>query len=455
MLRAGRGGPRERVVCPILQYRKIGHSPSERRRTRRELPQSACRNRCVHGPELPQPARLYITITIIFQLFAALAGAQTIEYTLTPATNTRTDQQKEYHPMSDYLVYVGSYAQGDEEGIHVYSFDTGTSTLTPQSSVGGVENPSFLDISPDRRYLYAIGESSEVNGVPGGAVAAFAIDQQSGALTHINTQSAVGTGPCHISVDPTGCHVFVANYGGGSVAILPINEDGSLGEASDFVQHQGSSVDASRQQEPHAHSIWVTPNNKHAFAPDLGLDKIKIYAIDHQSGKLSEQTSGEVDPGQGPRHLDFHPDGRRAYVINEMGNTVTVFDYDAEAGTLAAVQTISTLPEGYSEVSHTADIHVHPNGKFLYGSNRGHDSIAIYAIDPDNGQLATIEIVATGGNGPRNFGIDPTGNYLIAGNHGSNDIFTFKIDQATGRLTAVGERVEVPSPVCHKFIPGF
>jgi hypothetical protein len=149
---------------PDLQYRKIGHSPSERRSTRRELPQSASRNQCVHGPELPQPARLYITITIIFQLFAALAGAQTIEYTLTPATNTRTDQQKEYHPMSDYLVYVGSYAQGDEEGIHVYSFDTGTGTLTPQSSVGGVENPSFLDISPDRRYLYAIGESSEVNG---------------------------------------------------------------------------------------------------------------------------------------------------------------------------------------------------------------------------------------------------------------------------------------------------
>ena len=277
--------------------------------------------------------------------------------------------------------------------------------------------------------------------MPGGAVAAFAIDQQSGALTHINIQSAVGTGPCHISVDSTGCHVFVANYGGGSVAILPINEDGSLGEASDFVQHEGSSVDASRQQEPHAHSIWVTPNNKHAFAPDLGLDKIKIYAIDHESGNLSEQTSGEVEPGLGPRHLAFHPDGRRVYVINEMGNTLTVFDYDAEAGTLAAIQTISTLSEGYSEVSHTADIHVHPNGKFLYGSNRGHDSIAVYAIDPDNGQLATIEIVATGGNGPRNFGIDPTGNYLIAGNHGSNDIFTFKIDQATGRLTAVGERV--------------
>ena len=357
--------------------------------------------------------------------------------------------------MSDYLCYIGSYAKGDENGIHVYRFDTNTSTLTPQSGIDGVENPSFLDISPNRRFLYAIGETSEVNGTSGGAVAAFAIDQQSGDLSHINTQSAVGSGPCHISVDPTGCHVFVANYGGGSVAVLPINADGSLGEASDFVQHQGYSVDASRQQEPHAHSIMVTPNNKHAFAPDLGLDKIKVYAIDHDNGKLSEQTPGEVEPGQGPRHLDFHPDGQRAYVINEMGNTVTVFDYDAEGGKLTAVQSISTLPDGYTETSHTADIHVHPNGKFLYGSNRGHDSIAVYAIDSVNGQLTTIEIVPTGGQGPRNFGIDPTGTYLIAGNHGSNDIFTFKIDQDTGKLTAGGERVEVPSPVCHKFIPAF
>ena len=357
--------------------------------------------------------------------------------------------------MSDYLVYIGSYAKSDEDGIHVHRFDMSTGTLTPQSSIGGIDHPSFLDISPDRRHLYAIGETSEVNGRPGGAVAAFAIDQQSGALTHINTESTVGTGPCHISVDPTGCHVLVANYGGGSVAILPINKDGSLGEASDFVQHQGSSVDASRQQEPHAHSIMVTPNNKHAFVPDLGLDKIKTYAIDHDSGKLSEQTPGQVDPGQGPRHLEFHPDGQRVYVINEMGNTVTVFDYAAAAGSLAAVQTISTLPDGYTETSHTADLHIHPNGKFLYGSNRGHDSIAVYAVNPDNGQLETIEIVPTGGKGPRNFGLDPTGSYLIAGGHGSNDIFTFKIDQATGKLTATGIRTEVPTPVCHKFIPVF
>ena len=261
----------------------------------------------------PRPLHPYIAIATVL-LLAKLAFAQTIEYTLKPANTTRIEPKKEHHQMSDYLCYIGSYAKGDENGIHVYRFDTNTSTITPQSGIDGVENPSFLDISPNRRFLYAIGETSEVNGTSGGAVAAFAIDQQSGDLSHINTQSAVGTGPCHISVDPTGCHVFVANYGGGSVAVLPINADGSLGEASDFVQHQGYSVDASRQKEPHAHSIMVTPNNKHAFAPDLGLDKIKVYAIDHDNGKLSEQTPGEVEPGQGPRHLDFHPDGQRAYV---------------------------------------------------------------------------------------------------------------------------------------------
>jgi 6-phosphogluconolactonase len=357
--------------------------------------------------------------------------------------------------MSDYLVYIGTYSGGDTDGIHVHRLDMTTGALTPQSSISGITNPSFLDIAPNRRFLYAIGEVSEVNGKPGGAIAAFAIDQQSGALTHVNTESTVGTGPCHISIDQAGRYALVANYGGGSVAILPIREDGSLGEATDFVQHEGSSVDPTRQKEPHAHSIMVAPNNKHAFAPDLGLDKILVYAIDHDRGKLTAQTPGQVDPGQGPRHLDFHPDGKRAYVINEMGNTITVFDYDADAGTLAATQAISTLPEGYSETSHTADIHIHPNGRFLYGSNRGHDSLVVCAIDPDNGQLAVVEIVPTGGANPRNFGLDPTGAYLLVGNQDTNDIFVFSVDGDTGKLTPTGHKAEVPKPVCHKLIPAF
>ncbi len=357
--------------------------------------------------------------------------------------------------MSDYLVYIGTYSSGDDDGIHVYRLDMATGALAHQSSIGGIDNPSFLDIAPNRRFLYAIGEVSAVGDRPGGAVAAFAIDQQSGALTHINTESTVGTGPCHISIDRAGQYALVANYGGGSVAILPIREDGSLGAATDFVQHEGSSVNPGRQEGPHAHSIMVSPNNKHALAPDLGIDKVLIYAIDHDEGTLVAQTPAEIAPGSGPRHLAFHPDSQRAYVINELSNTITAFDYDADAGTLATTQTISTLPEGYAEVSHTADIHVHPTGRFLYGSNRGHDSIAVYAIAQDTGQLALVEIVPTGGANPRNFGLDPTGTYLIVGNHSTDDIFTFKIDQDTGKLTPTGHKAEVPSPVCHKFIPVF
>ncbi|MCE2449094.1 MAG: lactonase family protein [Candidatus Latescibacteria bacterium] len=350
--------------------------------------------------------------------------------------------------MIDYLVYIGTYSSGDEDGIHVYRLDMATGALAYQSSIGGIDNPSFLDIAPNRRFLYAIGETSDVGGRPGGAVAAFAIDQQSGALTHINTESTVGPGPCHISIDRAGKYALAANYGGGSVAILPIREDGSLGAATDFVQHEGSSVNPGRQEV-------VAPNNKHAFAPDLGIDKVLIYAIDHANGKLVAQTPAEIAPGSGPRHLAFHPDSQRAYVINELSNTITAFDYDADAGTLSTIQTISTLPDGYADVSHTADIHVHPNGRFLYGSNRGHDSIAVYAIDQDTGQLALVEIVPTGGAGPRNFGLDPTGTYLIAGNHSTDDIFTFRVDPDTGKLTPTGHKAEVVSPVCHKFIPIF
>ena len=357
--------------------------------------------------------------------------------------------------MSDYLVYIGTYSSGDEDGIHVYRLDMATGALAHQSSIGGIDNPSFLDIAPNRRFLYAIGETSEVGDRPGGAVAAFAIDQQSGALTHINTESTVGPGPCHISIDRAGQYALVANYGGGSVAILPIREDGSLGPATDFVQHEGSSVNPGRQGGPHAHSIMVAPNNKHAFAPDLGIDQVLIYAIDHANGKLSAQTPAEIAPGSGPRHLAFHPDSQWAYVINELSNTITAFDYDADAGTLATIQTISTLPDDYAEVSHTADIHVHPNGRFLYGSNRGHDSIAVYAIDQDNGQLALVEIVPTGGANPRNFGLDPTGTYLIVGNHSTDDIFTFRVDPDTGKLAPTGHKAEVGTPVCHKFIPVF
>ncbi len=359
--------------------------------------------------------------------------------------------------MSDTLVYIGTYTNTDSEGIYVCRLDMASGGLSHVSTMSGTENPSFLDISPDRRFLYAIGETDEVEGNPGGAAAAYAIDQQSGALTHLNTETTVGPGPCHVHVDRTGRYIMVANYGGGSVAMLPVLEDGSLGEASDFIRHQGSSVDPSRQNEPHAHSIVVAPNNKHAFAPDLGMDKIMIYAIDLENGKLvhGAQPFVQVDPGEGPRHFDFHPNGRYAYVINEIGNTIVVYNYDAEVGGLEPVESVPTLPADYDGSSHTADIHVHPNGSFLYGSNRGHDSIVICAIDPGSGRLEVLGHEPTGGKNPRNFGIDPTGAYLLAANQDTSDIFTFNIDGESGRLTPNGRVAQVPQPVCLKFVPGF
>lgn len=359
--------------------------------------------------------------------------------------------------MSDYLVYIGTYSQDGSEGVYVQAFDAGSGALTPISAHGEIENPSFLDISPDRRFLYAVGEVGQVDGRPGGAVGAFSIDQQSGSLTHLNTESTVGPGPCHVSVDSSGKYVLVANYGGGSVAILPTRDDGSLGEASDFIQHEGSSVNPNRQKEPHAHSIMVAPGNAHAYAPDLGMDKIMIYKIDHGSGKLvgNEQPFVAVDPGEGPRHFDFHPGGKYAYVITEIGNSIVSYDYDADSGSLVATGSVPTLPADFDGTSHTADIHVHPNGKFLYGSNRGHDSIVICAIDAETGTLEVLGHEKTGGKNPRNFAIDPTGSYLLAANQDTGDIFTFAINGDTGALTKTAHMAKVPRPVCIKFVPAF
>jgi len=357
--------------------------------------------------------------------------------------------------MSDYLVYTGTYSQEGSEGIYVHRLDMSTGALEPISTRGEIENPSFLDISPDRRFLYAIGEVGQVDGRPGGAVGAFAIDQQSGSLTHLNTESAVGPGPCHISVERTGKYVLVANYGGGSVAILPVLEDGSLGEASDFIQHEGSSVNPNRQKEPHAHSIMVAPNNSHAFAPDLGMDKIMIYKIDNGKLVAGDQPFVETDPGEGPRHFDFHPNGKYAYVITEIGNMIVSYNYDADGGRLEATGSVSTLPADFDGTSHTADIHVHPNGKFLYGSNRGHDSLVICAIDAATGTLEVLGFEKTGGKNPRNFAIDPTGTYLLTANQDTGDIFTFRINGETGALTKTEHVAQVPKPVCLKFVPAF
>ena len=355
----------------------------------------------------------------------------------------------------DYYVYVGTYTHGDSEGIYVYRLDSETGALEYSSKVIGVENPSFLDIHPSGRYLYSVNEVGEFEGQASGAVTAFYIHQATGEISYLNQRATGGGAPCHVSVDATGKYLLVANYGGGSVAALPIGKDGRLGKASDFVQHSGSSVNPGRQSAPHAHAIMIAPDNRFAFVPDLGLDKVLIYQLDLEAGKLipNAQPSAQVHPGAGPRHLDFHPSGKYAYVINELDSTFTAFRYDADTGTLTEIQTLSTLPEDFEGTSHCADVHVHPSGKFVYGSNRGHDSIVICAIDADTGTLNYIDCESTQGKTPRNFGLTPAGTFLLAANQQTDTIVTFAVDADTGELTATGDVVEVPTPVCLKMLP--
>jgi 6-phosphogluconolactonase len=318
---------------------------------------------------------------------------------------------------------------------------------------GETKNPSFLALHPDRRFLYAVGEIGDFAGKRTGAVSAFRIEPATGRLQMLNQESSGGAGPCHLTVDRSGRNVLVVNYGGGSVSVLPIREAGSLGPATAFVQHRGSSVNPRRQQGPHAHSINLDAANRFAFVADLGLDKIMVYRFDPAAGTLTanEPAWASVAPGSGPRHFAFHPSGQFAYVINEISSTLTAFRYDASRGSLSELQTVSSLPAGPVEGNSTAEIQVHPSGKFVYGSNRGHNSIAVFAVDGGAGRLTLVEHESTQGKAPRNFGIDPTGQFLLACNQDSHTIVGFRIDQQTGALTPTGQKLDVPSPVCVKF----
>jgi 6-phosphogluconolactonase len=354
------------------------------------------------------------------------------------------------------LVYIGTYTSGKSEGIYLYHLDLPTGRLSPRGLAAEAVNPSFLAIHPKGNLLYAVNEIGDFQGQPSGAVSAYALDPKTGGLTLLNQQPSGGGAPCHLVVDKRGKHVLVANYSGGNVASLPIGKNGSLVQATSLIQHQGSSVNPNRQRGPHAHSINVDPGNRFAVAADLGVDKLFVYKFDPKSGMLqpNDPPHAEVNPGAGPRHFTFHPKGRHAYVINELQCTMTAFAFDAKTGALREIQTLSTLPEdqvmqsGYS----TAEVQAHPSGKFLFGSNRGHDSIVVYAIDEKTGMLRHVQNQATGGRTPRNFGIDPTGQYLLAANQNSDSIVVFRIDSKTGRLTQVGDPVEAPTPVCVKFL---
>jgi len=358
----------------------------------------------------------------------------------------------------EFLVYIGTYTGAKSKGIYVSRFDSANGRQGAPELAAETISPSFLALHPNRRFLYAANEIGDFGGKKSGAVSAFVIDSHTGRLAPLNQQPSGGDGPCHLAVDNTGKTVLVANYGGGSVEALPIKPDGSLDSPTIFIQHHGSSADHQRQEGPHAHFIATDAANRFALACDLGLDKVLIYKFDPANSSLvaNDPPSASVAPGSGPRHLAFHPGGRYAYVINEMKCTMTAFSYDPGQGELTAMQTLSTLPDGetvkpsYS----TAEVEAHPSGRFLYGSNRGHNSIAVFAIEQKSGRLTYVENVSTQGKTPRSFGIDPTGNYLLAANQDSDNVVVFRIDQKAGRLTATGGSVEVGTPVCVKFVPG-
>ena len=361
--------------------------------------------------------------------------------------------QEEAPGNGDFIAFVGTYTRQDSKGIYAYRFRPVTGQLTPVGLVAETENPSFLALHPNHRFLYAVNEISNFEGQSAGSISAFSIDGKTGMLTLLNRVSTRGTIPAHLVVDQTGKSLLVANYGSGSVVVFPLKADGSIAAASAFVQHNGSGS-GPRQRGPHAHAVNLSPDNHFVFVPDLGLDQVLSYRLDPDKGALisNDPPFTGVTRGSGPRHFAFHPNGRAAYTLSEMGSLVTVFAYDRADGTLKELQTISTLPKDFNGSNNSAELEVHPNGRFLYASNRGHDSIAVFAIDPNVNTLALVEHVPTGGKIPRNFAIDPTGAYLLAANQNTNNMVLFRIDQKTGRLTSTGQTIETPSPVCIVFL---
>jgi 6-phosphogluconolactonase len=350
--------------------------------------------------------------------------------------------------------YFGTYTNnGKSKGIYCYKLDLATGKLTSVNVTEGIKNPSFLAIHPSGKFLYAVSEINDADGKPGGAVSAFSVDRNTGELKKLNHQSSEGAGPCYVATDKTGAVALVANYGSGSIASLPIKSDGSLEKAASAIQHEGSSVNKARQEGPHAHSINVSPDNRFAIAADLGLDKLLIYKLDPAKGTLTanDPAFAPTPAGGGPRHFAFHPSGRFAYNCNEILSSVTAHSYDASKGSLTEIQTITTLPEE-TKGNSTAEIQVHPSGKFVYCSNRGHDSLAIFTVDEKTGKLTAAGHQKTLGRTPRNFGIDPTGGYIVACNQNTDNVAVFKVDPASGKLTQAGEVVGIPSAVCVKFL---
>jgi len=361
---------------------------------------------------------------------------------------------------AERLVWFGTFTRGTagSEGIYVSRFDDTSGTLTPPVLAAKAKNPGFLAMHPSLPVLYAVSEVADHDGKPTGGILAFTIDDHTGELVKMNEQPSGGPGPCHVSVDPEGKVVLAANYGGGSVICLGLDADGRLrpaatGSPGGFIQHTGKSVDEKRQEKPHAHSIHPSTDGRFAITCDLGIDKVLVHALDVGKATLAPHAFAAVQPGAGPRHFAFHPAGRFGYACNELDLTVTGFAFDAAAGTLTALQTLSTLPADVTDHAgfSTAEIVAHPNGKFLYVSNRGHHSIAMFSVDEPTGKLTFLGVEPIRGKTPRNFALDPTGRFLLAAGMDSNTVTVFAIDEVTGRLTFTGTSLDVPMPVCIRF----
>lgn len=351
---------------------------------------------------------------------------------------------------ADLVVWVGTYTRGESRGIYRFTLDPVSGKTTEPVLAAETVNPSFLALHPSGRFLYAVGETADFEGRKTGAVSAFAVDEETLELRLLNQRPSMGAGPCHLVVDGTGQNVLVANYGGGSVAVLPIDDDGRLAAPSSVQQHRGSGPNEARQEGPHAHGLAFDRTGRRVFVADLGVDRVFVYDFDADSGILepAETAFVALEPGAGPRHLVLHPSGAFLYTVNELHSTVTALRYDAATGALEPIQTVTTLPAGFEGRSTTAEIALSPQGRFLYASNRGHDSLAAFAVSRDSGRLTPLGQVSTGGRKPRHFSIDATGQWLLAANQDSDNVIVFRRDGESGRLQATGTAVSVPTPVC-------
>jgi len=360
-----------------------------------------------------------------------------------------------------FHLYIGTYTGAKSKGIYVCRFDAQTGRLGDPELAAETANPTFLAVHPNRQKLYSVerpllyAANETGGGGRPGSVGAYAVDRISGRLSFLNRESSGGAGPCHLSVDATGQAVLVANYGGGSVALLPLRNDGSLTSASAFIQHHGSSVNRRRQEGPHAHYIQPDPSNRFALVCDLGLDQVLVYRLDAAKGTLNanDPPFANVKAGAGPRHLAFHPHHSVAYVINELDSTITAFTFDKDRGVLRPLQSVSCLPIGFTNQNTTAEVEVHPSGRYLYGSNRGHDSIAVFLVDAASGRLTPAGHCPTGGRTPRHFALDPSGQWLLAANQGTDNVVVFRVNDQNGQLSPTGYSVAVGAPVCLAFVP--